>query len=132
MSSTRCSPKRGMSVYFSANEGLSWVKLPADQAIHDLGANTFTLSDANLNGLYSLSSQLYNWDPNSVVISATPEGFVHLDWQATEGAASYDIYKSDSPDGTFQLYDSAPQNSYTDIQLEPKAFYRIKANTLAP
>jgi len=122
----------GLSVYYSANEGLSWSKLPPDQVIHDLANNTFTLGSADLNGLYTLSSQLYNWDPGSVQISSTPEGFIQLSWQATEGAASYEIYKSDTPAGTFQYYDSSQQNSYTDVLVEAKAYYRVTANTLAP
>lgn len=122
----------GLGVYYSADEGLNWVKLPADQANHDLSNNTFTIGNAELNGLYTLSSQLYNWDPGSVEIATTPEGNIRLSWQPTEGAASYDIYKCDTPAGTFQYYDSTLESSYTDVLVEDKAYYRVTANTQVP
>jgi len=122
----------GLGVYYSSDQGSTWVKLSTAQAVQDMQNNTFTIASAPLNGLYTLSSLFYNWDPESLQIGLAHTGLVRLEWLPTDGAASYDVYRSTYPNGVFQLYGSTSQISYTDTNPQPRAFYKIIARTQTP
>jgi len=120
----------GLAVYYSTDNGMTWQMIPASGVMHDLQSNQFTVLESELNGLFTLSSQFYNWNPASISISVNSNGSgVTLNWIPTEGAETYRVEKALSPEGPFLPLITITSFSYEDINPGPRAFYRVIPST---
>lgn len=54
-----------------------------------------------------------------------------ISWASVPNAASYKVYRSSTPDGTYTLIGTTGQLQYTDTTLD-RAFYYVKASSVAP
>ncbi|MDY0381894.1 MAG: S8 family serine peptidase [Candidatus Cloacimonadaceae bacterium] len=91
---------------------------------------TFTLSDGNLETsddvLMIVNYVVYELDVPEPIIMVNMNG-ISISWQAVTDAQEYHIYRSDSPDGPFELIEVTNNTFYLESTIEDKAFYYIKA-----
>jgi len=66
--------------------------------------------------------------PTNVVISHDGTT-VTITWDAVTGANSYNIYSSDTPDGTYATEGAVDTNSWSKAEASTKKFYKVEAST---
>ena len=79
------------------------------------------------------------WSPTVQNIPAVPANVITnisgtdlvIDWDASVGATSYDVYSSDDPYGTFTLVTNVSTNQYTVPISQAKLFYYVIAKNAA-
>jgi len=120
-------------------------------AIAEGGSQVFTLSltptvESNYNGTLVVHSNGTNNPVANITVTgagyfptlAAPTATVThtgsntvISWSAVPNAASYKVYRSSTPDGTYSLIGTTGLLQFTDSTLD-KAFYYIKASSVAP
>lgn len=67
--------------------------------------------------------------PEAVIVSGVMEGIIEISWDPSDGADGYEIYKSVSKSGTYDLVTATTETNYEDSELElgRTYYYKIRA-----
>ncbi len=64
--------------------------------------------------------------PTSLTASGTAEGTINILWESSDGSDGYEVYKSASKSGTYELLGTVSEASYTDTGLDVGSTYYYK------
>lgn len=144
--------KNSLAIEFDPNLLPEWLSVnPLSGSIDQNGSNLITAT-ANSNGLelgyyyadliiasndpdepslilpvkFNVANTIIPGTPSNVVTSISGSNLV-VDWAASSGATSYDVYSSADPYGTFTFEANVVTNSYTTAYTAARKFYYIVA-----
>jgi fibronectin type 3 domain-containing protein len=61
--------------------------------------------------------------PSAITVTAAYPSAIALSWNSVVGAQSFNLYRSDTADGTYTLVNNTTGNSYTNVGLTPGTSY---------